>query len=387
MADKGERSRHSHDDVMANGKPIYVSRPDLPPLEELLPDLQAIWSSHVLTNAGPYHQRFEQALQDYLGCPHVALCANGTLALVIALQSLRIAGEVVTTPYSFVATAHALVWNGITPVFVDIDPDTCNLDPNRIEAAITPKTTAILAVHCYGQPCDVAAIQQIADLYNLRVIYDGAHAFGVCDEGGSILRHGDVTITSFHATKVFSTFEGGAIICPDAKHKQRVNYLKNFGFANEVTVVAPGINGKMNEFSAALGLLQLRYFERHIAHRRHIDTVLRRGLEDVTGIRCLEFDRARTHNYAYFPILVESQYPLSRDELYERLKRHGFYCRRYFYPLITDFPPYRTLPSAQPDRLTHAREISRKVLCLPIHGGIDEEKAEILTRLIREVPR
>lgn len=366
--------------------PIFVSRPDLPPLEELLPDLEAIWSSHILTNAGPYHQRFEQALQDYLGCPHVALCANGTLALLIALQSLRIAGEVITTPYSFVATSHALVWNGITPVFVDIDPVTCNLDPNRVEAAITPKTTAILAVHCYGQPCDVKALQQVADLYNLRVIYDGAHAFGVCDDAGSILRHGDMTITSFHATKVFTTFEGGAIVCPDAKHKQRVDYLKNFGFANEVTVVAPGINGKMNEFSAALGLLQLRYFERHVAHRRAVDAVLRRELSAVPGIECLSFDRCRKHNYAYFPIRVRPEYPLTRDTLYERLKKHGYYCRRYFYPLITEFPPYRSLPSAQPDRLLHAHRLSREILCLPIHGGMDEEKALTLAHLIRRIP-
>lgn len=369
---------------MDRPEPIYVSRPDLPPLEELLPDLEAIWSSHVLTNAGPYHQRFEQALQTYLGCPHVALCANGTLALIIALQSLRVAGEVITTPYSFVATAHALVWNGISPVFVDVDPHTGNLDPSRIESAITPRTTAILAVHCYGQPCDVEAIQEIADLYNLRVIYDGAHAFGVCDAGGSILRHGDCAITSFHATKVFTTFEGGAIVCPDAKHKQRVDYLKNFGFANEVTVVAPGINGKMNEFSAALGLLQLRYFERHIAHRRSIDTILRQALADVPGIECLRFERAVSHNYAYFPIRVKPQYRLTRDELYEYLKRQGYYCRRYFYPLITEFPPYRTLPSAQPDRLPNAHALAREVLCLPIHGGMDEDKAMKLAQLIRE---
>lgn len=367
--------------------PIYVSRPDLPPLEELLPDLQAIWDNHILTNAGPYHQRFEKALQEFLGCEHVALTSNGTLALVIALQSLRIAGEVITTPYSFVATSHALLWNGITPVFVDVDPETCNLDANRIEAAITPRTTAILAVHCYGQPCDVEAIQQIADLYNLRVIYDGAHAFGVEDGGGSLLRHGDLTITSFHATKVFTTFEGGAIVCPDAKHKQRIDYLKNFGFANEVTVVAPGINAKMNEFSAALGLLQLKYFRQHVAHRRRIDGILRQTLDGTPGVRCLSFERAAHHNHAYFPILVGPDYPLPRDELYERLKAHGYHCRRYFYPLITDFPPYRNLPSAQPGRLRNAQRLSQQVLCLPVHGGMSENLAYELGTLIREVPR
>lgn len=372
---------------MKTRSPVWVSRPDLPPLEELLPDLHAIWDSHVLTNAGPYHQRFEQALQSFLGCPHVALCCNGTLALVIALQSLRIAGEVITTPYSFVATAHALVWNGITPVFVDIDPQTCNIDPNSIEAAITPRTTAILAVHCYGQPCDVQAIQAIADLYNLRVIYDGAHAFGVEDDGGSLLRHGDLTITSFHATKVFTTFEGGAIVCPDAKHKQRIDYLKNFGFASETKVVAPGINGKMNEFSAALGLLQLKHFARHIAHRQCIDSVLREALQDIPGIRCLRFDRARRHNYAYFPILVGPEYPLPRDVLYDRLKARGFYCRRYFYPLITEFSPYRSLPHANPDRLPNARRLSEQVLCLPVHGGMTEALARELALIIREVPQ
>jgi dTDP-4-amino-4,6-dideoxygalactose transaminase len=332
--------------------------------------LAAIWESRVLTNGGPYHQRFEQALEELTGCPHIALCANGTLALVLALQALRITGEVITTPCSFVATSHALHWNGIKPVFVDIDPETLNIDPSKIEAAITPQTTAILALHCYGQPAETAAIQKIADIYNLKVIYDAAHAFGVQDSGGSILRHGDMTITSFHATKVFTTFEGGAIVCPDAKAKQRINYLKNFGFADETTVIAPGINGKMNEFSAALGIVQLEHFDSVIAHRHTIDTAYRSLLDDIRGIRCLAFDKIEKRNYSYFPILIDGDHPESRDKLYERLKKHEIFSRRYFYPLISNFPTYRSLPSSQPCNLPVANKASEQVLCLPIHSSV-----------------
>lgn len=355
-------------------KPIFVTQPHLPPLEEFIPYLQQIWDSRALTNKGPFHRQLEQALCDYLGVEHLALFANGTLALVTALQALRITGEVITTPYSFVATAHSLLWNGIKPVFVDIDPHTLNLDPARIEAAITPQTTAILPVHCYGNPCDVEAIQAIADNYNLKVIYDAAHAFGVQCRGGSVLRHGDLSAMSFHATKVFNTFEGGALVCPDARTKQHIDNLKNFGFVNETTVVAPGINAKMSEFNAALGLLQLEHVDAALARRAEIDRAYRALLKDVRGITCVGQAGQTVANHAYFPILVEPDYPLSRDALYERLREQGIHGRRYFYPLISDFPMYRGLPSAQRGNLPVAAAIADKVLCLPIYPALTDDQ-------------
>lgn len=363
-------------------KPIYVTQPHLPPLEELIPYLEKIWSNKILTNGGPFHQQFEAALREKLEVEYIALFTNGTLALVTALQALRITGEVITTPYSFVATSHALLWNGIKPVFVDINPQTFNLDPEKIEAAITPKTTAIMPVHCYGHPCDVEAIQKIADIYNLKVIYDAAHAFGVRDEGGSVLRHGDISVLSFHATKVFNTFEGGAIVCPDAKAKSRIDYLKNFGFANEVTVVAPGINGKMSELNAAIGLLQLEYIDEAIERRKQIDSTYRELLKDVIGIRCLPKSGEKVANFSYFPILVESGYPLSRDGLYQRLKDQNIFARRYFYPLISDFPMYRGLPSARRENLPIATEVALKILCLPIYPALTAEDQYRIVNLI-----
>jgi len=295
---------------------------------------------------------------------------------------LRITGEVITTPYSFVATAHSLLWNGIKPVFVDIDPNTLNLDPAKIEAAITPHTTAIMPVHCYGQPCDVDAIQKIADNYNLKVIYDAAHAFGVKCHCGSVLNHGDLSVLSFHATKVFNTFEGGAIICPDAKTKQRIDHLKNFGFVDEVTVVAPGINGKMSEFNAALGLLQLKHIEKALARRTEIDAIYRDSLEGVEGIRCVQDTGEKVANHAYFPILVEGDYRIGRDDLYHYLKKNGIHPRRYFYPLISDFPMYRGLPSANRDYLPMAAAAAQKELCLPIYPALETAQIETITRLI-----
>jgi len=363
-------------------KPIYVTQPFLPPLEDFIPYLEKIWESKWLTNGGPFHQELEEALCQYLGVEHISLFANGTLALVTALQALRITGEVITTPYSFVATAHALLWNGIKPVFVDIDPNTLNLDPGKIEAAITPQTTAILPVHCYGNPCDVEAIQHIADTYNLKVIYDAAHAFGVQDEGGSILRHGDLSVLSFHATKVFNTFEGGAIVCPDAKTKKRIDYLKNFGFADETTVVAPGINGKMNEVQAAFGLLQLRDIEQVLEKRRQVDTWYRAGLQNIRGIRCLQSNAAR-HNYSYFTILVEPDYAMSRDALYEKLKENGIYARRYFYPLITDFPMYRSMESSNKANLAVANAVAVTVICVPMYPDITKNQVELIISIIQ----
>lgn len=363
--------------------PIYVTRPFLPPLEEVLPYLEQIWTNHQLTNGGPFHVEFEQALCDYLGVEHISLFANGTLALVTALQALRITGEVITTPYSFVATAHSLLWNGIKPVFVDIQPDTLNLDPDMIEAAITPQTTAILPVHVYGRPCETDRIQAIADTYGLKVIYDAAHAFAVEDEGGSILRHGDLSILSFHATKVFTTFEGGAIVSPDAKTKKRIDYLKNFGFADEVTVVAPGINGKMNEFQAAVGMAQLRHIDQALAERADIDQRYRELLADIQGIRCLAHPLSRRHNHSYFTILIGPEYPLSRDELYLSLKENGIHVRRYFYPLISDFPMYRALPSAKSAGLPTATAAARSVICLPIFPGMAYDIQLKVSRILR----
>jgi dTDP-4-amino-4,6-dideoxygalactose transaminase len=367
---------------LVKNAPIYVTRPFLPPLEELLPYLEQIWANRQLTNGGPFHQQLEQALCDYLGVEHISLFANGTLALVTALQALRITGEVITTPYSFVATAHSLLWNGIKPVFVDIDPVTLNLDPAKIEAAITPQTTAILPVHVYGRSCDTEKIQAIADTYGLKVIYDAAHAFGVEDEGGSILRHGDLSILSFHATKVFTTFEGGAIVSPDEKTKKRIDYLKNFGFADEVTVVAPGINGKMNEFQAAVGLAQFKRIDNALAEREAIDLRYRELFSNIRGIRCLPRPPSKRHNFSYFPILVDSDYPLSRDQLYSRLREHEIYVRRYFYPLISEFPMYRALPSANRSMLQVATAVANHVICFPIYPGLEERIQEKIRCLV-----
>ncbi|HBK46233.1 MAG TPA: aminotransferase [Xanthomonadaceae bacterium] len=365
--------------------PVPVTRPLLPPLEEFLPYLEEIWASGILTNGGQMHQALEAGLRRHLGVEHLALVSSGTLALVTALQALRITGEVITTPYSFVATAHSLLWSGIRPVFVDIDPATLNLDPAKIEAAITPQTTAIMPVHCYGNACDTGAIQRIADTYNLRVVYDAAHAFGVRDEGGSILRHGDLSVLSFHATKVFNTFEGGAIVCPDQTTYRRIGYLKNFGIVDETTVVAPGINGKMNEVSAAFGLLQLEHIDAALDQRRRIDRLYRQRLGDVAGIRCLPPGPQAVTNHAYFPILVDAGYPLSRDALYQRLRDRDVIARRYFYPLISDLPMYRGLPSAAPDNLPVARDIATKILCLPIYPGLDHAEVEAIAQLIASV--
>lgn len=318
----------------------------------------------------------------FSGVKHISLFTNGTIALVTALQALRITGEVITTPYSFVATAHSLLWNGIKPVFVDIDPNTLNLDPTKIEAAITPHTTAIMPVHCYGCPCDVDAIQAIADNYNLRVIYDAAHAFGVRLPSGSVLNHGDLSVLSFHATKVFTTFEGGAIVCPDAKTKQRIDHLKNFGFVNEVTVVAPGINGKMSEWNAALGLLQLKHLDKAIARRKKIDVLYRMRLSRVSGIRVLAPAEAYSSNHGYFPILVESDYGVSRDDLYALLREAGIHPRRYFYPLISDFPMYRGLPSAASENLPVARRTANDVLCLPMYPALTDEDVHRIANIV-----
>ena len=353
---------------MEKHRDITVTSPLLPDLDELGRLMKDIWSSRWITNNGQFHQQLETALCQYLKVPYISLFTNGTLPLLTALQALRISGEVITTPYSFVATTHCIWWNGLRPVFVDIDPANCGLDPDKIEAAITPRTTAILPVHCYGKPCDGARIQQIADKYGLKVIYDAAHAFGVESGGQSILNWGDMSTLSFHATKVFNTAEGGALVIHDEATKRRIDYLKNFGFESETEVVAPGINGKMDEVRAAIGLLNLKQVDRAIAARHQAALRYREALRSVPGIRFFDDMPGVKHNYSYFPIFVNAdQYGLSRDQLYSRLLSHGIYGRRYFYPLISTFSTYRALPSAAPDNLPNATRIANEVICLPMH--------------------
>ncbi|MDH6524788.1 DegT/DnrJ/EryC1/StrS family aminotransferase [Polynucleobacter sphagniphilus] len=363
---------------------IYVTKPYLPPLDEFYPYLEKIWASGVLTNGAAFHQELEAKLCEYLGVRHLSLFSNGTIALITALQALGIKGEVITTPYSFVATAHSLLWNGITPVFVDVDPLTLNLDPAKIEAAITPNTTAIMPVHCYGYPCDVVAIEGLAKKYGLRVIYDAAHAFGVRFESGeSILNYGDLSVLSFHATKVFNTFEGGAIISPDLQTKTRIDQLKNFGFTDEITVIEAGINGKMSEVNAAFGLLQLKYVNEAIELRKNIDHTYRQSLSAVSGIECIHAPYHVVGNYSYFPVLVTPQFPLSRDALYEKLKTYGVFTRRYFYPLISSFPMYKNFPSANPENLTVSTDVANKILCLPIYPDLTPEQQGVVIDAIK----
>jgi len=366
---------------------IYVTQPALPPLEEMIPYLTEIWDSKILTNNGPFHQKLEAQLRQFLGVDHVTLFSNGTLALVTALQALRITGEVITTPYSFVATCHSLMWNGVKPVFADIDPVTLNIDPKRIEEAITPNTTAIMPVHCYGNPCDVQAIRRIADIYGLRVIYDSAHAFGVKYKGSSLLNHGDLSVLSMHATKVFNTFEGGAIVCHDEATRERLGYLKNFGFADEVTVTAPGINGKMSEFNAALGLLQLKYVEACIDKRNQIEARYRENLQHIPGLDTLKKPAEVEGNSAYFPVFVKPEFALDRDGLYEFLKSRDIYSRRYFFPLISSMPPYRGMRSARAENLPVASRVSQEVLCLPIYPDLGLDQVDTICHMIDEAAR
>jgi len=356
----------------------------MPPLEEFYKYLEEIWQSKWLTNNGKFHQEFEKALCEYLGVKYISVFSNGTLALITALQTLRITGEVITTPFSFVATTHALQWNGIKPVFVDIEDKTFNIDPDKLEAAITPKTSAILPVHVYGNPCDIEKIKRIADNYGINVIYDACHAFGVKVNGTSIFNFGDLSIVSFHATKVFNTFEGGAIICHDEKTKKRIDFLKNFGFADELTVVAPGINAKMNEVQAAFGLLQLKYVDDCIQKRKIIAQTYRELLQHMEGIQFLDDINGVIANYPYFPILIDSKrYGKTRDELYEHMKVHGIYTRRYFYPLISDFPTYKGLSSASSQNLPVAQRISGSVLCLPIYPDLSLDDVHNIVELIK----
>jgi dTDP-4-amino-4,6-dideoxygalactose transaminase len=364
---------------------ITVTSPLLPDLQEFNALLQQIWDKKWITNNGDFHKQLEKELAEYLGVPYLSLFTNGTLPLITALQAMRITGEVITTPYSFVATTHSLWWNGIKPVFVDIDPKTGNLNPDKIEAAITPKTTAILPVHVYGTPCDTKRIQEIADTYGLRVLYDAAHAFGVKVDGESVLKAGDMSTLSFHATKVYNTIEGGALVVQDEQTKKRIDYLKNFGFANEVTVVGPGINSKMDEVRAAYGLLNLKQVDQCIEARGRADAFYREALKGVPGISMLEPTPHTRHNFSYFPIFVdEKQYGMSRDALYFKMKEHDVLGRRYFYPLISEFSTYRGLESANPENLPVAHRFANTVICLPMHHALSTEDLNRVVELIRK---
>jgi dTDP-4-amino-4,6-dideoxygalactose transaminase len=365
-------------------EPIYVTRPHLPPLSDVTALLEGIWERRILTNNGPLHAQLEAELARYLGVEHLSLFANGTLALLVALKALRLQGEVITTPYSFVATSEALSWNGLEPVFADIDPRSFGLDPARIEASITPRTSAILAVHCYGFPCDVEAIQRLADDYNLRVIYDAAHAFGVHCHCGSLLRHGDLSILSLHATKVFNTFEGGAVISPDARTKTRIDRLKDFGFVDEVTVAAKGINAKMSELHAAVGLAQLPTIDAAIERRRQVAEAYHEHLGSVGPILLPDFSQAERSNYSYYPVLVADDAPISRDGLVQLLRSHGIVPRRYFHPLIPEFQYYRSNATADPARYPVAVKAARQVVCLPIYPDLPLSEVERIASLIRQ---
>ena len=368
-----------------NNNIITVTSPLLPDLEEFHGLLKEIWDSKWITNNGSFHKRLEAALAEYLKVPYVSLFTNGTLPLITALQALRITGEVITTPYSFVATTHALWWNGIKPVFVDIDWKTGCMDPNKIEAAITPKTTAIMPVHVYGKPCDMKAIQDIADKYGLKVIYDAAHAFGVEVNGESVLNAGDMSTLSFHATKVYNTIEGGAMVMHDAKTKQRIDYLKNFGFAGETEVVGPGINSKMDEMRSAYGLLNLKQVDAAIEARHKVAVKYREALRDVAGIEYWDDLPSVKHNYSYFPIFVhEKEYGMTRDELYFKMKEQGILGRRYFYPLISEFSTYRGLESARPENLPVAHKMANSVICLPMHHALGDTDIERILNCIKE---
>jgi len=365
---------------------ITVTSPLLPDFDGFNELLKEIWSSKWITNNGQFHKKLEQALAEYLKVPYISLFTNGTLPLLTALQALRITGEVITTPYSFVATTHSIWWNGCKPLFVDIDPKTGNITPETIEAAITPRTSAIMPVHVYGKPCDVRGIQAIAEKYGLKVIYDAAHAFGVEIDGQSILNWGDISTLSFHATKVFNTIEGGAMIVKDAEMKKRIDYLKNFGFANEITVVGPGINSKMDEVRSAYGLLNLKQVDAAIEARHQVAIKYREALRTVEGITFFEDMPGVRHNYSYFPIFIDAEkYGMTRDELYFKMKESNVFGRRYFYPLISDFSTYSGLDSARPENLPNARKMADSVICLPMHHQLSEEDVQRVINIVNEI--
>jgi dTDP-4-amino-4,6-dideoxygalactose transaminase len=365
---------------------ITVTKPFTPPLEDFIPYLDRIWKNGQLTNNGPFHQELESALSSYLGVPYISLFTNATLGLLTAMQALNIKnGEVITTPYSFVATTHSITWNGNSPVFVDIEPSTGNLDAKLVEQAITSQTKAILPVHVYGTPCDVNAFDEISKKYNIPVIYDAAHCFGVKHHNQSILNFGDLSVISFHATKVFNTFEGGAIVCKDEKMKQRIDDLKNFGFRNETTVIASGINSKMSEIQAAFGLLQLNSIEQLLDRRREIAAMYRKALNNLNGLRCHQLAENSTENGSYFPVYISKNFSCTRDEFYKKLQDTGIFGRRYFYPLISNFELYNSIPSADVANLPVANSIANEVLCLPIYPDLSNEQVNQIIQTIKNI--
>lgn len=376
------------DQVQENNPPIYVTRPFLPELAEFKNYLDQIWDSRILTNAGPLHEELEAKLAAYLGVKYVSLFSNGTLALITALQTLKISGDVITTPFSFAATTHSLFWNNIRPVFCDIEPNRYTLDPEKIERCITPETTAILPVHVYGNPCRVDEIERIASKYGLKIIYDAAHAFGVKYHDKSILNYGNLSILSFHATKIFNTFEGGAIISHDKETKQTIDFLKNHGFSDETTIVTPGFNAKMNEVQAAMGLIQLKTIDERIAKLKEIANRYRMNLSNLRGVRLLEDDRDVSHNYSYFPILIdEVEFGVSRNTVYDNLKEYNIFTRRYFYPLISDFAAYKNLPSAGKDRLPTANKIAEQVLCMPNYADLTLTDVDRICNYVMQIQK
>lgn len=356
--------------------PIRVTQPTVPPLDEFLPLLEQIWRSRTLTNCGPIHQQLETELANFLDVPFVSLFNNGTNALLTALQALDVSGDVITTPYSFAATAHSILWNGLTPVFADIGSSTFNLDPAAVEAAVTPQTVAIVPVHCYGTPCNVLRIAEIAKRNNLKVLYDAAHAFGVHYKGASLLLHGDLAVLSFHATKVFSTIEGGAVVSRDSSMKARIDRLKNFGIVDEDSVSEAGLNGKMNEVQAAFGLIQLRHFTAALKRRREIDHLYRRLLSNVQGVACLQLPAETESNFGYFPVLVGEDATSDRNTVFARMRSRNIHARKYFYPLLSDLPMYREMPSAASSNLPNATRVAREVLCLPMHSQLSDADIE-----------
>ena len=368
-----------------NKNSIFVTKPDLPAIEDLLPSLNQIWKNKILTNQGPFHKRLESELCKYLEVENVSLFTNATIALITSLKALNITGEVITSPFSFVATSHSLMWNGIKPVFVDIDSESFNIDPSKIESAITPKTTAIMPVHCYGRSCDTEAIDKIAKKYNLKVVYDAAHAFGVKCHCGSLLNHGDLSVLSFHATKVFNTFEGGAIVSKSKNLKEKIDRLKNFGFENETSVIDLGINGKMSEFNSAVGLIQLKQIESLIEKRKKIYDIYINNFENTTGIKCINYDLDTRSNYSYFPILVQDSYPISREQLYENFKSNNIFVRRYFYPLISSFDMYKEFKSSSEKNLPIANLVANQVLCLPIYPSLKLDEQMRIINIVKTI--
>ena len=365
-------------------KIIPTTRPSLPELSEFIPYLEDLWESKQLTNNGKFHQCLERELSKYLGVKHISIFNNATTALLVAIKTLNLEGEIITTPYSFVATTHAITWSGITPVFSDIDPSTFNIDPKLIESKITNKTTAIMPVHCYGFPCDVELIEKIAKKHHLKVIYDAAHAFGVEYKHSSILNNGDLSVISFHATKTFNTFEGGAIICRNNKIKERIDNIRNFGIVNETTITDIGINGKMSEIHAAFGLLQLKKIDENLSKREMIDAIYRSELAKVVGISIPEKPSTANSNFSYFPVIIGNNYPLTRDALHLKLNENGILSRRYFFPLISDMPMYKNSPSASPSDLPHAHSVSNQILCLPLYSDLQHNEVYKIIKVISE---